>query len=372
MVKAIYLDHNATTPMRPAALEAMAEATAVVGNPSSVHGFGRGARHLLDESRERVAGLAGVAAREVVFTSGGTEANTLAILGSGRSRILVSAVEHASVLAVAEKAERIAVDNDGVVDCDALADLLAASEEPALVSVMLANNETGVIQPVAKVAEIARKFGALVHCDAVQAAGKVALDMKGLDVDLMSVSAHKLGGPPGIGALMVAADVSIRPLLPGGGQERGRRGGTENLPGIAGFAAAAGLATADLGGFAELARLRDRLEERILAIASEARIFGRARQRLPNTTCFAVAGLAAETQVMALDLAGVAVSAGAACASGRVHGSHVLAAMGVRERESSSAIRVSFGWSSEDSDEERFVAAWRQHYERTRDRQAAA
>lgn len=355
-LRTAYLDHNATTLVRPAALAAMTEALAAVGNPSSVHRFGRLARRRLDEAREQVAALVGAAAEAVLFTSGGTEANALALRGTGRERVLVSAIEHDSVRRAMASVETIPVDGQGRVDPAVVAAMLEADDRPALVSVMLANNETGVIQPVAEIARIARRYGALVHCDAVQAAGKVPVDMAALGVDLLTLSAHKLGGPQGVGALVAAESVTdLMPLLTGGGQEGRKRAGTENVAGIAGFGAAAAEAAAGLAG---VAALRDELEAEALAIAPGAEVHGAGADRLPNTCCLSLPGLSAEVQVMALDLAGVAVSAGAACSSGKVAASHVLTAMGVAAERTGSAIRVSLGWNTTRDDVAQFVEAW--------------
>ena len=366
MARAVYLDHNATTPIRPEAAQAVVQAMELVGNSSSVHGFGRLARRHVEDAREAVAALAGGAAGRVIFTSGGTEANNLALRGTGRPRLLVSAGEHDSVLQAVPEAERIPLTGDGRVDPEEVTRRLAADPRPALVSVMLANNETGVIQPIQEIAARARQAGALVHCDAVQAAGKIPLDMAALDVDLVSLSAHKLGGPQGVGALLAAEEVSLRPLLRGGGQERGRRAGTENLPGIAGFGAAALAAAAELADFSRVGRLRDDLERRVTDWAPSARVFGTAAPRLANTSCLTMPGVGAETQVMALDLAGVAVSAGSACSSGKVRPSHVLAAMAVAEAEAGWAIRVSLGRHSQAEDVEAFLEAWMALYNRKR------
>lgn len=365
MTRTSYLDHNATTPVRPEAAAAVAEALAATGNASSVHRFGRLARRRLEDAREAVAALAGARPERVVFTSGGTEANNLALTGTGRARIVVSAGEHDSVLNAVPVAARVPLTCDGLVEPAALDAVLGEAGSPALVSIMLANNETGVIQPVAALAAVARAHGALVHCDAVQAAGKIPLDLTALGVDLLSLSAHKLGGPQGVGALVMAADLELAPLLRGGGQERRRRAGTENLPGIAGFGAAAEAAAAALDKAAGLAELRDELERRLRRRAPEIRIFGLAAPRLANTSCFAVPGLLAETQVMALDLAGVAVSSGSACSSGKVAPSHVLAAMGAGAAEAASAIRVSLGWTSAAADVEHFLEAWGALYQRS-------
>lgn len=354
---AVYLDYNATAPVRPAVGEAVLRAMARPGNPSSVHGFGRAARSLVDESRETVAALLGGAPDGVIFTSGGTEANGLAVNGWGRRRLLVSAVEHPSVLK-ARPGEIIPVERSGVIDLAALDRLLQASDEPALVAVMLANNETGVIQPIAEVVRRAKAHGAIVHCDAVQAAGRIDVDLGALGVDSLAVSAHKLGGPAGAGALLLAdPDARLAPLLLGGGQERFRRAGTENLPGIAGFAAAARAVGAETGEALRLAGLRDRLEQGACARAVRLVVLGGQAPRLSNTACLAVPGVAAQTLLMGLDLAGVAVSAGSACSSGKLAPSHVLLAMG-EDALAGSAIRVSFGWASTERDVDCFLEAF--------------
>ena len=354
-----YLDWNATAPLRPEAAAAVSEALASWGNPSSVHRRGRVARRIIERAREEIAGLlGGVDPRGVVFVSGGTEANNLALLGTDRERVLVSAVEHDSVRQVLPMAETIPVDRDGVVALDALDRLLAADPRPALVSVMFANNETGGIQPVGEIASLARRYGALFHCDAVQAAGRLALDTGAIGADLISLSAHKLGGPPAVGALVVTGDLDLASLLRGGGQERGRRAGTENVPGIAGFAAAAKAAVEEIAAYDRVRVLRASLEAEIAVAAPEAVIYGTGVMRLPNTSAIAMPGVAAETQVIALDLDGVMVSAGAACSSGKVGPSHVLAAMGVDAALAASTIRVSLGGSSSETDIAHFLHAW--------------
>jgi cysteine desulfurase len=363
-LRASYLDYNASAPVRPAVIEAMVGALGSVGNPSSVHRAGRTARRSLEHAREAVAALVGAPPDAVVFTSGGTEANNQA-LGSVRGPGLVSAVEHDSVLAAAPDAERLPVDALGRVDLERLADRLAAVR-PALVSVMLANNETGVVQPVAEVAELAHRHGALVHCDAVQAAGKLALELAALGVDLLTLSAHKLGGPQGVGALVLGDGIEPPALLRGGGQERRRRPGTENLPGVVGFGRAAELALEDRDWRSRVGALRDRLEAEILAVAPAARVYGRGAERLANTSCLSMPGVSNQTQLIAFDLAGIAVSTGSACSSGKVGPSHVLAAMGVDPAEAATAIRVSLGWASTATDVERFVATWSRLHARTR------
>lgn len=357
----VYLDYNATAPLKPAAWAAMVEAMELTGNPSSVHRFGRLARRQLEVSRAKVAALVGAQPSQVVFTSGGTEANVLAITGSGRGRALISAIEHDSLRAALGRLPHgveIAVESSGVVDLAALDQALGDKGGEALVSVMIANNETGVVQPIAEIVALAHGRGALVHCDGVQAAGKLPIDMSALGIDLMTVSSHKLGGPAGVGALILRQGLELMPLVVGGGQERRRRGGTENLIGIAGFGAAAAQAADDIADQPRLAALRDRIEAGVRALAPMARFFGDQATRLANTTCLTMPGVASEIQVMALDLAGVAVSAGAACSSGKVAASHVLRAMGVAEAEASTAIRVSLGWRSTSADADAFLLAW--------------
>lgn len=359
MSRLAYLDYNAGAPVRPEVVAAMAQALAEPGNPSSVHGPGRRARARLEAARAAVAALVGAPSAGVAFTSGGTEANNLILRGCGRTRLLVSAVEHASVREAAPGAALIPVDGDGVVDLDALERLLVADDAPALVSVMLANNETGVMQPVAQVARLAHAHGALVHCDAAQGPGRVSLSLSDLNVDFLTLSAHKLGGPAGIGALVSAnADFPLAPILLGGGQERRRRAGSENLAGIVGFGIAARLAaeTGAAGGGTK--ELRDRLEAAVLARVAGAVVVGAAAARLCNTTCVALPGVPSQVQVMALDLAQVAVSAGSACSSGKVAESAVLRAMGLKPEIAGSAIRVSLGWGSTAEDVEMFLNAW--------------
>ena len=352
-----YLDYNATAPLRPEVVSTMSEAASQVGNASSVHRFGRLARRAVEDARESVAALAGADPANIVFTGGGTEANNLALRGSSR-RALVSAVEHDSVRDVFADRTDIPVGSDGVVDLAALVRLLSDYEAPVLVSIMLANNETGVIQPVAEAAAIAHEYGALVHCDAVQAAGRFPLDMATLGADMLTLSAHKIGGPQGVGALVMARDQPLDVQMRGGGQERSRRAGTENVAGIVGFGVAAELARTAIDDMPRLAALRDDIEARVAAVMPGVEIHGRNVARIANTSCIGLPGVRQDTQVMALDLAGVAVSAGAACSSGKLAPSHVLAAMGVDTHTAASAIRVSLGWRSTQGDADRFVVAW--------------
>lgn len=373
MVERAYFDWNATAPLRPQAAAALRDASALTGNPSSVHAEGRAARRAVEEAREQVAALLGARPADVIFTSGGTEANCLAlspaieVVGdkAPRDRLLISAIEHPSVRAGArfapEVIEDIPVESDGRVDLTALADAVARAARP-LVSIMLANNETGVVQPVAAAAAIVHAAGGLLHVDAVQAAGRIPCDIGALGADLLTLSAHKIGGPKGVGALVRARD-DIHfpaPLIRGGGQERGLRAGTENVAGIAGFGAAAAIAREKLADeAAHMLALRKELEAGICAIAPQAVILGAGAERLPNTTLFALAGLKAETAIIAFDLEGIAVSSGAACSSGKVQPSHVLEAMGVSPVLVRSAVRASLGWTTTKADIERFLSAWR-------------
>ena len=355
-----YLDWNATAKLRPEAQAAVTAALDVTGNPSSVHAAGRAARRLIEDARDKVATLIGVAARDVVFTSGGTEANMLALSPVLGEVLLISAIEHPSVRSGGRFAavEDIAVMAAGVVDLEALERQLAGRTRP-VVSLMLANNETGVIQPVAEAAALVHAAGGLLHVDAVQGPGRIACDFKALGADLMTLSSHKIGGPHGVGALIRRDGLALDPQIKGGGQERGARAGTENVAGIAGFGAAA---EATRQGWTEEAirmlALRDKLEAGIKAIAPKAVIFGAEAARLPNTTLFSVPGMKAETAVIAFDLEGVAVSSGAACSSGKVAPSHVLAAMGVAQDLARGAIRVSLGYATSDEGVGRILKAW--------------
>ena len=370
MTNRVYLDWNATAPLRPQARAATVAALDVLGNPSSVHGEGRAARHLVEQARRQVAAVVGAEPENVVFTSGGTEANVLALTPlSADGVLLVSAIEHPSVLAGGRfepaRVRQIAVTPDGLIDLAALAAALRTAASPVLVSVMAANNETGVLQPVSEVAALVHEAGGMLHIDAVQAAGRIPLDINALGADLMTVSSHKLGGPKGAGALIRTSRAPmVEPLLRGGGQERGARAGTENVAAIAGFGAAVVAARDGLAAeAARMAALHARLERGLRAISPTATIFGEASARLPNTTLFAVPGLKAETAVIAFDLEGVAVSSGAACSSGKVAASHVLAAMGVPAALARGAVRISLGPTTAESEIDRFLEAWRKLFQ---------
>jgi len=383
-----YLDHNASAPLRPGALEAMIAALCGSGNASSVHHEGRQARALIETAREEVAALAAVRPAQIVFTSGGTEANVMALSPAwfarpDRVRLFVSAVEHPSVLNggqfAPEDVEALPVDDHGVLDVDTTRERIhrwrvMSNGAPFMASVMAANNETGAMQPVEALAVLVHECGGVVHCDAVQTAGKIAFEPVVRSADLITLSAHKFGGPKGTGALIIADEQLgyARPLLRGGGQERGFRAGTENAAAIAGFGVAAGVAAREMPSAGQVAVLRDRLEEELLRIAPDATIFARETQRLPNTSCFAAPGMQAETLLMAFDLEGIALSAGSACSSGKIERSHVLTAMGVEADVARAAIRVSLGWNTTETDIDRFGAAWTRIYNTFQERRRAA
>jgi len=361
LIRRVYLDHNATTPVDPRVLDAMLPfLRGDYGNPSSLHWLGQRARGAVEEARARVAGLVGAEPAEIVFTASGTESDNTALRGATapakapRTGVVVSAIEHHAVLNTA-KAMRdegrvvviARVDAGGILDLDDLA--AKVGDGTAVVSVMLANNETGVLQPVAEAARIARARGALVHCDAVQAAGKVPIDVRALGVDLLTLSAHKICGPKGAGCLYVRRGTPMTPLVRGGAQERNRRAGTENVAGVVGFGVAAALAREDLETEARrVAALRDRLEQRLLAVNGAHR--NGEGPRVPNTTNISFEGLDAEALLIALDLEGVAVSTGAACAAGGIEPSHVLRAMGLPPERVESSLRLSLGRGTTETD----------------------
>jgi cysteine desulfurase len=369
MVERAYFDWNATAPLRDEARDAVAAALALTGNASSVHAEGRAARRLMEEGRQRVADLVGAEAKNVTFTSGATEANMLALTPAievggrkePRDRLFISAIEHPSVRSggrfAAGQVEEIPVTTRGLVDFVALKRALTAAERP-LVSVMLANNETGVIQPIAEIADIVHAASGILHVDAVQAPARIPCDIAALGGDLLSISSHKIGGPQGAGALIRRGDIHITDsLIKGGGQERGQRAGTENIAAIAGFGAAAAAAKHTDG--ARMANLRTQLEAGIKATTPQAVFFGADAPRLPNTSLFTVPGLKAETAIIAFDLNGIAVSSGSACSSGKVQPSHVLAAMGVEPSLARGAVRASLGWTTTQADVENLLNAWK-------------
>lgn len=352
----IYLDYNATAPLRPEARAAMLAALEEVGNPSSVHACGRAARFRVEEAREQIARACNAVREDVIFTSGGSEANHLALKGGGATSLLVSAIEHDSVLKNAPGAMRLPVLPNGVLDLVKAAELVAAAPRPALVSVMWVNNETGVIQPIAELLELCNKNGAFLHVDAVQALGRIPLGVK---PHLLSLSAHKIGGPQGVGALVVREGVLLTAQIKGGGQERGHRAGTENVAGIAGFGAAAEAALRDMPALTTCSAWRDAFEAALLTVPG-TRIMGAEAPRVVNTTLVVCAGVKAETMLIKLDLAGIAASSGSACSSGKVARSHVLAAMEASAAEQDSAIRFSFGYNTQQNVLKKAAESWTQ------------
>lgn len=371
-----YLDYNASAPLRPEARAAMLAALDLAGNASSVHGEGRRVRAVVEHARAQVAGAVGASPREVIFTSGGTEANNWIVAG-GWNLVIVPATEHESVLApvrrlAADRRVWLASRRDGTLEFDGLMTILEQRPDRALLSVQAANNETGVLQDIEALARLAQDHGAALHTDGVQAIGKVPIDFGGLGAHYLSLSAHKIGGPKGVGALIVKEGARLTPLITGGGQEQRLRAGTENVAGIAGFGAAAEAAERDLGARRRVEALRNTLEREVKRLTPEAIVIGEDAERLPNTSCLALPGRKAETLVIGLDLAGIAVSAGAACSSGKVGTSHVLAAMGVPEAVARGAIRVSIGPETGEAEIGAFLSAWRAVATRPAQHQAAA
>lgn len=362
--RSIYLDHNATSPLSDAARTVMIKALDQGGNASSIHATGRQARARIEAARGHVARLANAAPGDVTFTSGGTEANNL-IINSAQMRdgaLIISSIEHPSVLEAARAAGReiklIPCDSNGIIQPDALQSILDEDDTaPALVSVMLANNETGVIQPITELARITHEKGALFHTDAIQAAGRIPINIAELGADYLTLSAHKMGGPQGVGAVITSCGAPLSPMMTGGGQERKARAGTENLSGIAGFGAAAKAALENMQNMNQVKTLRDELEGQIQSLDVEIQVLGEHAERLPNTSLLSCAGFPAETIVIALDLDGIAISSGAACSSGKTGASHVPAAMGLDEDTARSTFRVSFGLQNSKEDVEHFLHA---------------
>jgi cysteine desulfurase len=361
----IYADYNATAPLRPEAKAAMLRALDLTGNPSSVHSEGRKARGLIEGARDAIAMAIGACRDDIAFTSGGTEAVQAPLRGVLRAvanaPLVASSIEHDAVSALAELPKAWPVKPDGVVDLawlEAVVTTLAADGKRPLVSLMLVNNETGVIQPVAEAAEIVHAAGGLIHCDAIQGLGKIDVSVIELDVDYLSLSAHKIGGPQGVGAFYVKPGAPFRAIQTGGGQEFGRRSGTENVAGIAGFGAAVDAAVAGIDAYQSLVKARNAVEMMVKLAAPTVQVHGEASHRVAGVSCFGVEGLPSETQVMGMDLAGFAVSAGSACSSGKVKSSRVLTAMGLGDTAARSAIRVSFGWDSKPADALSLAFAW--------------
>jgi len=341
-----YLDYNATAPLVPPARAAMIAAMEIIGNPSSIHSYGRAARKLVEDARAQVASLVGVRAAQVIFNGGATEGNNTILSGFRDRSVFVAAADHASVLDSAPHARRIPMTAHGMVDLAALHAMIQ-DEKPALISVHLVNNETGVIQPMAEVVKLGHDCGALVHCDAVQGAGRIDLDFHALGVDYMTLTAHKIGGPKGVGALIFKQGLQIPKFIHGGGQEKRQRAGTENTLGIAGFGAAAAFVKTNLSTYQKnCSAFQAALEKGLRQLANDCIILGDQAPRVANTTNVLLPGVMAETQIMAMDLAGIAVSSGSACSSGSVKASHVLISMGLSDDLAKSALRFSTGWAT--------------------------
>lgn len=353
----VYLDHNATTPMRPEVRDLVVEIMGEVGNASSVHGYGRAARKHIETARDQVATLCGVEADQVTFTSGATESINTILSGYRDKTVLISAIEHPAVLAAAPHATKIPVTPDGVVDIDAYKDLLK-THQPALVAVMLVNSETGVIQPIKELVDLAHDAGALFLCDAVQGAGRLDITMNKLDVDFMALSAHKFAGPQGVGAIIKRNGLELPRFMLGGGQEKNCRAGTHNTAGIAGMGLAAELALKNLTHYETIRKLRDGMEQKIRTLNNKAKIYGESAPRVGNTSNIGLPDMPAQTQLMALDLDGIAVSSGSACSSGAFKPSHVLTAMGADEEEAKSALRISLGWNTTNADIDTFLESY--------------
>lgn len=364
----IYLDHNATTPIKPDVIAEMTRVMEIGGNPSSVHGKGRAAKSILENARQTIAEQINCRPQKIIFTGGGTEANNIALKAAGFDHLILSVTEHDSISGIEKNftgtIDWLPVDQNGLIPPDILENAVRQAPEKTLVSIMLANNETGVVQDITALSAIAHKGGAIFHTDAIQAFGKIPVDFRALGVDMMSLSAHKMGGPQGVGALVALEKINMPSLTTGGGQESGRRAGTENLAGIAGFAKAAELLPDNLNHMPRIKELRDHIELSIKKHAPEAIFYGAGTDRLPNTSTILMPGVSSETQVMAFDLAGICVSAGSACSSGKVKPSHVVTAMGANTEQALSTLRVSLGWNSSAQDVEAFIAAWIKLYDR--------
>ena len=362
----IYLDYNATSPVLPQVREAMAAIDGLPLNASSVHSYGRKAKQILEESRTVIANYISAWADEVIFTSGGTEANNMALSGISGRKLMVAATEHSSVIAIAKATDGaiiLPVSQDGLLDMKALEKALIEHEGKALVSVMLVNNETGLIQPIKDIAKLVHVHGGLIHCDAVQALGKLQFDFTTLGVDMLTLGAHKVGGSVGAGALIVKNDVQLKPLILGGGQEKRRRAGTENIAAIAGFAALID----NLPDLSHLMELREFMEREVLAISPNSQLIAKGAGRVANTLSIITEGISSELQLMHLDLAGISVSAGSACSSGRIEPSHVLQAMGYTKEEAGTAIRISMGWGTTKMEVKAFLTSWKQLVEKNID-----
>ncbi len=358
VMRKIYLDYNATCPILPAAIAAAADAMGCTGNASSIHGFGREARRMVEDARGAVAALCNVRPAQVIFNAGATEGNNTILSGYQDKIVFISAIEHPSVMEAAPHARLIPVTEDGVIDIAAF-EAMVVQENPALVCVQLVNSETGVVQPVAEIARIAKEKGAMVQCDAVQGAGRIEIDFKQLGVDYLTLSAHKFGGAQGAGALIFREGLQMPKFMRGGGQEKRQRAGTENVPAIAAFGAAARAAVVGMADYqARCEELRARLEQGLKAKAADLIVTGEGVSRVANTVNIILPGASAETMVMAMDLEGIAVSSGSACSSGAFKPSHVLAAMGYGDAAARSVLRFSYGWATTEADIDDAIAAF--------------
>ena len=354
----IYLDYNATAPIRPEVLALVTTIMGEVGNASSVHRFGASARAHVETARRQVAALCDVPADQVIFTSGATESINTVLCGYRDKPVLISAIEHPAVIAAAPHAKEIKVTSDGLVDMDDYKRLLR-EEKPALVSIMMVNSETGVIQPVADLAALAHEAGALFHTDAVQAAGRLDIRLDNLKTDFMSLSAHKMAGPQGVGAVIWREGLELPKFMLGGGQEKNCRAGTHNTAGIAGMGLAAELAVQNMPNYTNITKLRDDMEAQIRALTNNIIIYGDQAPRVGNTCNIGLSGVPAQTQMMALDLDGIAVSSGSACSSGSFKPSHVLTAMGADETAAKSALRISMGWATTSAEIDAFISSYK-------------
>lgn len=358
----IYLDYNATAPIRTEVIELMSDVMKEGGNPSSVHALGRTAKSRLETARSQIAEVLNCRAQMIIFTSGGTEANNMAILNSKRSRLITTNAEHNSVNLSKDsfegKVDMLSINSDGLINLEDLKELLLNDGDQRIVSILLANNETGVIQDIESISKITKDAGALLHVDAIQAFGKIPLDFQSLDVDMMSISSHKIGGPQGVGALIALEKLPVRSSIIGGGQEVGRRGGTENIAGIAGFGLAASMISRSLEKMKELEEWRNYVEQEILIKASGSMCLGHNSKRLPNVSTIYMPNVRSETQVMNFDLDKICVSSGSACSSGKVKASHVIMAMTNDDEIASSTVRMSMGWNTKREDIDAFISSW--------------
>ena len=361
--KRLYLDYNATAPLRPQAKQVMMQVLEYTGNPSSIHFFGRKMHGIMEQARSRVTSIFGLKDNQCIFTASCTEANNMVLRGNVAPQIMVSATEHDSVRLALPNPKILPVSQDGVVDLNHLENFLKKNESPVLVSVMIANSETGVIQPIDDIVNICKKFGAFVHTDATQAIGRIPVNIQ--KIDFTTFSSHKLGGPFGCGVVLLGSSTNINPMLFGGGQERGRRAGTENIPAIAGFAAALELAVSEQTQQSNQLQIwRMILEQQMQETRPDLVVHGKNTPRLPNTICYSIPGIPQIQQLMNFDLEGVAVSSGSACSSGKVRHSHVLQAMGLSADLTSSAIRLSMGWNTQKPDIDHFMKVWHKLYKR--------